>query len=169
MKLKHPVLRGHPLHAMASDFPIALIPLALLASLLADGRTARAASRVAATATLAAVTLGWWDWLTIPRSHPAWRPATIHGLINTSVLGGTALALVARDRRPLLLGAATAALTVSAWIGGDLVYRLGWRVRPAEELELITEEAEDGLLAPYQASARRKIDEHERSDTLLPG
>jgi uncharacterized membrane protein len=169
VKIKHPVLRGHPLHAMASDLPIALIPLALVASLVAGRSTSRAATRLAAGSALAAVLLGWWDWLTIPRSHPAWRPATLHGLINTSVLGGTALAVLARDRRPLLLGAATAALTVSAWIGGDLVYRLGWRVRPAEELELITEEAEGALLAPYQAQARRKIEEHERSDTILPG
>jgi uncharacterized membrane protein len=168
MRLKHPVVHGHPLHAMVSDLPIALIPLALVASIVAPKRGARMVARIAAASALTAVAIGWWDWLTIPRSHRAWRPATLHGLINTSVLGAVALSLVARDRRRLALGAATAGLAVAAWIGGDLVYAIGWRVRPAEELEIVEEEAGGAVLAPYQAAARRKIEEHDRANTLLP-
>ena len=158
MKLKHPVVHGHPLHAMASDFPIALVPLAFVASLLARRRASRSLTGVAVAAAATAVTLGWWDWLTIPRDHPARTPATIHGLINTTVLGLATLALL--GRRSLALGAATAALGVSAWIGGDLVYRLGWRVRPAEELELIDQgDSRDIAIA--------KIEKHERDETFL--
>jgi uncharacterized membrane protein len=159
VKLKHPVVHGHPLHAMVSDLPIALIPLAFVASLVARRRTSRWLTGVAAAAAAGAVTLGWWDWLTIPRDHPAWRPATLHGLINTTVLGATTLALL--RGRALALGAATAALTVSAWIGGDLVYRLGWRVRPAEELELIDQ-------GDTREIALAKIEKHERDETFLP-
>lgn len=70
-------------------------------------------------------------------------------------------------RRAELLGAATPVLVVAAWIGGDLVYRFGWRVRPAEELELIEQEGPPALDA-YQAVARREIADHERTETFLP-
>jgi uncharacterized membrane protein len=161
MKITHPVVHGHPLHAMSSDLPVALIPFALLASIALGRRGAAMATQAAAASALGAVLLGWWDWLTIPRDHPAWRPATLHGLINTTVLGAVILGLFSRERRALALGTATAALSVSAWIGGDLVYRLGWRVRPAEELELIEQ-------GNTRETARRIVDDHEREDTLFP-
>jgi uncharacterized membrane protein len=167
MRLKHPVVRGHPLHAMVSDLPVAFIPLALVTSVVARRHGSDGTARLAAAAALTAMTIGWWDWLTIPRSHPAWRPATIHGLINTSVTLGAMVATISPARRPAILGIATAGLTVAAWLGGDLVYALGWRVRPAEELEIIEAEAPATEIAPYRAIAKRKVDEHERSDTLL--
>ena len=160
MKIKHPVVHGHPLHAMASDLPVALIPFALLVSLALGRRGAGMATQAAAASAFGAVFLGWWDWLTIPHDHPAWRTATLHGLINTTVLGAVVLAVGSRERRAVALGAATAALGVSAWLGGDLVYRLGWRVRPAEELELIEQ-------GNTPEAARRIVDDHERKDTLL--
>jgi uncharacterized membrane protein len=172
VKLKHPVLRGHPVHAMLSDGPLVLIPLAASAALGARARRdLRGASRrsagLAAASAVAAIAVGWWDWLTIPREHEARGPATLHGLLNTAATAATLLAIPLDRRRAELLGAATALLVASAWIGGDLVYRLGWRVRPAEELELI---AEDGPphLERYRAAARGKIERHEREDTFLP-
>jgi hypothetical protein len=53
-----------------------------------------------------------------------------------------------------------AALLVAAWIGGDLVYRLGWRVRPAEELEQMD-------AGKRREEARAIVDKHEREDVLL--
>jgi uncharacterized membrane protein len=165
--LKHPVVYGHPLHAMLSDFPAALIPTALLAAaaerIRPTGETrfaARSASALAVTAALMAGAVGWWDWLFVPNEHPARRPATIHGLLNTAGLGVGALALFRPRRRLELLIGLNAVLLVAAWIGGDLVYRLGWRVRPAEELEQIEQ-------GKSPAEARAVIDKHEREDLLL--
>ena len=167
MKRKHPVVRGHPLHAMVSDIPVALIPLALFAAIAERARPSASARRTAATANaiaLGAATtaalVGWWDWLTIPGEHPAKAPATTHGLINTAGLGVSALAILVPRRRLELLVALNGSLAVAAWIGGDLVYRLGWRVRPAEELEQL-----DAGRSRKEALAA--IEAHEREDTLL--
>src|SRR5207302_1179467 len=86
VKLRHPVVRGHPLHAMSTDLPIGILPLAF----------------------------------------------------------ATAVAL----------------MSIGAWIGGDLVYRLGWRVRKAELLEGIEE-------GKTLAEAERALDRFEREETLL--
>ena len=167
MKLKHPVAFGHPLHAMLSDLPVGLIPAALAAAAAerahADGGTrvlARTAAEAAAGASSLALVAGWWDWLTIPGEHPARRPATIHGLLNTAGTGVLFAALVLPRRRLELLAAGNASLLVAAWIGGDLVYRLGWRVRPAEELEQVD-------AGKSRDEARAIVDTHEREDLLL--
>jgi hypothetical protein len=51
-----------------------------------------------------------------------------------------------RKRRFGLLAAATGGLLVAAWIGGDLVFRFGWRVRPAEEAEIAEQNEFMGVL-----------------------
>jgi uncharacterized membrane protein len=165
--LKHPVVYGHPLHGMLSDLPAALIPTALLAAAAERIRptdetrfAAQSASALALTSAVLAGAVGWWDWVFVPREHPVRRPATIHGLLNTAGLGLGAFALFVPRRRLELLIGLNAALLVAAWIGGDLVYRLGWRVRPAEELEQI----EEGK-TPEEAKA--VVDKHEREDLLL--
>lgn len=167
MGVKHPVIYGHPLHAMLSDLPAALIPTALLAA-AAERVRPRSETRFAATAisalalgsAMTAGLVGWWDWLTMPGDHPAHGPATTHGLLNTAGLGVGAVALLVPRRRLELLVVLNALLLVAAWIGGDLVYRLGWRVRPAEELELVD-------AGKPRAEARALVDKHEREDLLL--
>jgi hypothetical protein len=124
--------------------------------------TSFAADAAAACALLSfapAVLLGWWDWLTIPAAHEARRPATTHGLINTTA-AAFVLAAMWRSRRAEFLAAALGLMTVSAWIGGDLVYRLGWRVRKAE----LYEQLEEGKT---REEAIRAIEQHERDDTFL--
>jgi uncharacterized membrane protein len=167
MKLLHPVVHGHPLHAMLSDLPAALIPAALLAAAIErtrpDPRTryaARTSALLAFGSACVAGTIGWWDWLTIPTDHPVRSPATTHGLINSAGLAVGAAAILVPRRRLELLVALNAALLVAAWIGGDLVYRLGWRVRPAEELEQID-------AGKQRDEARAIVDKHEREDALL--
>jgi chromosome condensin MukBEF MukE localization factor len=112
--------------------------------------------------------VGWIDWLTIPGEHPARTPATIHGVINTAGIVALIGASTVPKRRLGLLGAATAGLLVAAWIGGDLVFRFGWRVRPAEEAEI----AESALVAAGQAQpfeqARQEVADFERRKTFLP-
>ena len=167
MKLKHPVVHGHPLHAMSSDLPVALIPTALLAAAVeraGQSRRAREAATTANALALASATtaalIGWWDWLTIPAAHPARSTATLHGLINTAGLGLNGLALVVPRRRLELLLALNASLLVAAWLGGDLVFRLGWRVRPAEVLEQLDE-------GRTRDEARAIIEKHEREDAFF--
>jgi hypothetical protein len=78
------------------------------------------------------------------------------------------VALPARQRRLPLLAAATSAIFVGAWIGGDLVFRHGWRVRPAEEAEMVEERLKDAAGVEAFATARRNVDEFERRKTFLP-
>ena len=89
---KHPVAHGHPIHAILSDGPVVLIPLAIAAEAWdrhqgAQGiRLGDVVTAGAAGSTLAAGIVGWIDWLTVPSDHPVRRPATIHGIINTTAL-----------------------------------------------------------------------------------
>ena len=117
---------------------------------------------------MAAATVGWIDWLTIPADHPARRPATIHGIVNTAAVVAVAAALPAGRHRLRLLGTASAAIFVGAWIGGDLVFRHGWRVRPAEEAELVEQRLHDPGAAAAFAMARRDVADFERQKTFLP-
>jgi len=167
VKLKHPVVHGHPLHAMSSDLPVALIPTALLAAAVERAGQSRRARETATTANalpLASATtaalIGWWDWLTIPAADPARSTATLQRPLNTPSLGMHRLALVVPRRRLELLLALNASLLVAAWLGGDLVFRLGWRVRPAEVLEQLDE-------GRTRDEARAIIDKHEREDAFF--
>ncbi len=123
---RHPVVHGHPLHAMLSDLPATLIPAALLAEawramsttserrLLSDAATGAAIAGAAAAATV-----GWIDWLTMPTEHPVQKPATWHGLINSGALLALIGAAAMPARRLPFLATATAAVVVGGWIGGD--------------------------------------------------
>jgi uncharacterized membrane protein len=171
---KHPVVHGHPIHAILSDGPVVLIPLALAAELWDRTRNARglrpgdAVTAAAAATGSAAAIVGWIDWLTVPPEHPVRRPATIHGLINTAAVLAVVAAVPARGRRVRLLAAATTAILAGAWIGGDLVFRHGWRVRPAEEAEIVEARLHDAAGAEAFAAARRDVADFERRKTVLP-
>jgi len=171
---KHPVIHGHPIHAILSDAPVVLIPLALAAELWDRARHARGlrlgdvvTAGAAATGSAAAI-VGWIDWLTIPPDHPARRPATIHGLINSAAVLAVAAAVPARRRRLRLVAGAATAILAGAWIGGDLVFRHGWRVRPAEEAEIVEARLKDTAGAEAFAAARRDVADFERRKTFLP-
>jgi hypothetical protein len=146
---KHPVIRGHPIHAILSDGPAVLIPVALSVELRdVVGRTptsplSDAACAAAAASAATAGVVGWIDWLTIPGDHPVRKPATLHGLINTAGIIAVLAALGSRRLRLPLLTAATIGTLVAAWLGGDLVFRHGWRVRAAEEAELVEQTLND--------------------------
>jgi uncharacterized membrane protein len=171
---RHPVVRGHPVHAILSDGPAVLIPMALAVELWDRARgtgsspLSDAACVTAATAAAAAGIVGWIDWLTIPSEHPARRPATLHGLINSAGIVAVLTAAGSRRLRLFLLAAATTGTLVAAWIGGDLVFRFGWRVRPAEEAELVEKSLSDAAGSKAFADARREVDDFERRRTFLP-
>jgi uncharacterized membrane protein len=176
---KHPVVHGHPIHAILSDGPVVLIPLAVAAHVwdrhgkrgggtLFGVRFADLVTGAAAASTTAAGIVGWLDWLTIPADHPVRRPATIHGLINSTALVAVAAAVPPGRRRLPLLAAAGTAIFVGAWIGGELVFRHGLRVRPAEEAEMVEQRLRDPAAVAAFAEARRNVDAFEREKTFLP-
>ncbi len=136
--------------------------------MLGDPRLGDLVTASAAATGVAAATVGWIDWLTIPAEHPARTPATIHGIVNSIATLAVVGAVPARRQRLGLLVAAAAAIGVGAWIGGDLVFRHGWRVRPAEEAEIVEERLDDPATAAAFAAARRDVDEFERQKTFLP-
>ena len=178
---RHPVVHGHPVHAMLSDLPAALIPAAFAAEVArrvlggptGSARCGRELSDAATIGALAGATAsglsGWIDWLTMPTEHPAQKPATLHGLINTAAL----LALIGaaslpRKRLPLL-GFATAAVMVAGWIGGDLVFHYGWRVRPAEEAEIVEKSLTNAGIRGHFERARNEVSDFEQRKTFLGG
>jgi uncharacterized membrane protein len=171
---RHPVVRGHPVHAILSDLPAALIPAAALAELARRLRPRResrylsdAATGAALAGAAAAGIAGWVDWLTMPTEHPAQGPATLHGLINTAGLLCLGAATVLPRRRLELLGVAVTAAAIGGWIGGDLVFRHGWRVRPAEEAEIVEQKLAEAGKDAYFKDARREVAEFERNRTFL--
>lgn len=178
MKLiRHPVVHGHPAHAVLSDLPVTLIPLAFAGSLRAGLRprsrereaVATWSTRLAFAAASAAGGVGWWDWLTMPSEHPSRSTATLHGILNTSALGALAVASFTRGhRRSALLGGATAGLLVSAWLGGEIVFTFGWRVRPAEEQEIVAKRVSQQGMQDILDAAKHEVSEFEQQETYIP-
>ena len=139
MESKAKVL-GHPLHQMLIVFPLGLLATGVVFDaiyLASDNPTMSTVSYwmiVSGILTgLAAAVPGWIDWLAIPGGTRAKRIGLVHGLGNVLVLllfiGSWVL------RRDLPEQPETAALVLSfagagislltAWLGGELVDRLG--------------------------------------------
>ncbi len=82
---------------------------------------------------LAAALFGWLDWVGIPSGTRAKRIGLWHGLGNVAVLALFVLSWVLRRDNPALppTGAIVAGLSaivlavIAAWLGGEMVYRLG--------------------------------------------
>ena len=132
---------GHPVHPMLIVFPLGLLATAVVFDILyvltgnGDLATfsfwALAAGLVGG---LAAAVFGLVDWLAIPDGTRAKRIGAFHGLGNLMVVALFAISFYLRteaaqylpDTLPLwfaILGAGGALVT--AWLGGELVYRLG--------------------------------------------
>jgi uncharacterized membrane protein len=159
---------------MLSDLPVALIPAAFLVELLLrdlTGRDARRLSDAATAAALASATAtaltGWIDWLTIPTEHPGEKPATLHGLVNTAGLLSLVGAATLPRRRLPFLGVAAFAVTVGGWIGGELVFHHGWRVRPAEEAEIVEKELTEAGVDRFFDRARKEVSNFEHRKTFF--
>ena len=161
---------------MLSDLPSTLLPAAFAAEcarrIFPNERTRFLSDAVAYSALaggLAAMAAGWIDWLTMPAEHAAKKPATTHGLINSTSMVATGASAVMPAHRLVLLGIAAAGVTVGSWIGGDLVFRFGWRVRPAEEAEIVQGRLSREGRPSYFAEAAQEVDEFERKRTILGG
>ncbi len=130
---------GHPVHPMLVTLPLGLLPFASISDVvylstkkeLAAGISYYATKAGLAGGLLAAV-FGVMDWQAIPAGTRAKRIGTIHGLTNAVVMGLFILSLKARDDDPKKSNATAATLGLvavglslfSAWLGGELIYRL---------------------------------------------
>ena len=133
-------LLGHPIHPMLVMFPVALFTVAVLFDVLylATGtedfaRFAFWSISVGLVLGLGAAVFGLIDWLGIRSGTRARRIGAWHGIGNVVVVGLFAISWFARLGRleyapgilPFVfaLGGIGIAL-VTAWLGGELVYRL---------------------------------------------
>lgn len=148
----NPVFRGHPLHALLTDLPATLLPtgfcLSLLGYLTDDPRLEAAGYLNTVTGLAAAVPTaltGLADYVQMEARDPAQKTGATHALLNTTAIVLGTLSLRGRSlgqprsRASLWLGGLTTGLVLaSAYLGGDLVYHRGWRVKPVEREEIET-------------------------------
>lgn len=143
-------LFGHPVHQMLIVFPLGLLAMAVIFDVIASIRgVAKLHEAVyfmiaagVVTGLLAAV-FGLIDFLAIPRGTRARRIGTLHGLGNVVVVLIFAVSWLLRREDPahpamiaIGLGVAAAALaTTTAWLGGELVGRLGVGVDDGASLD----------------------------------
>jgi uncharacterized membrane protein len=102
---------------------------------------------------LLAAIFGFIDWLALPNGSRAKNIGLWHGLGNVVITGLFAVSWILRrdnvdfvpDNMALILSVAGAVLAlITAWIGGELVYRLGVAVDPGANVNApnsITEES----------------------------
>ena len=137
---------GHPAHQMLIVFPLGLLITSVVFDWVARAAESRTFAEVAywmllsgIVGGLLAAPFGLIDWLAIPRGTRAHAVGLWHGLGNVVVLALFAASLYLRytgDRgnpptAALVLSVAGVLLgAVTAWLGGELVDRLGVGVDP---------------------------------------
>lgn len=143
-------LMGHPVHPMLIVFPLGLLSAAVIFDVLylVTGNDELAIFSFWAIAAgviggLAAAVFGLIDWLAIPKETRAKSVGLIHGVGNVVIVVLFAISWLLRmedpafqpNLLPFVLGLAGAALALfTAWLGGELVYRL--RVAVDEDAHL---------------------------------
>ena len=141
---------GHPLHQMLIVFPLGLLSTAVafdVVYLITDRAlwTQAAFYMIGAGVLvgLGAAVPGWLDWAGIPGATRAKRIGLIHGVGNVLVLGLFLLSWILRRPTPdappteaivAAFGGAVVAV-VTAWLGGELVARLGVGVDDGAHLD----------------------------------
>lgn len=139
-------LFGHPIHPMLIVFPLGLLATAVIFDILYlifGNRSLPTASYYMIAAGvlggLLAAIFGFIDWLALPNGSRAKNIGLWHGIGNVVITGLFAVSWLLRgnnvdfipDGLALLLSfAGTALALITAWIGGELVYRLGVGVDP---------------------------------------
>lgn len=130
---------GHPVHQMLVVFPLGLLATSVVfdvLALVADRSDWAVAGYWALTAgivgALVAAPFGLADWLQLPKGTRAWRIGALHGGGNAVVSLLFVVSWLLREPGdtaqgwPLALALAGAGLAlVTAWLGGELVSRLG--------------------------------------------
>ncbi|HSL46954.1 MAG TPA: DUF2231 domain-containing protein [Anaerolineales bacterium] len=144
-------LFGHPVHPMLIVFPLGLLASAVIFDILYSIVRKPVLAIVffymivsGVVGGLLAAIFGLVDWLAIPRNSRAKRIGAWHGLGNFVIVVLYAISARLRGRRtnfvpdqPAKLLALTGSglALITAWIGGELVYRLGVGVDPGANLD----------------------------------
>jgi uncharacterized membrane protein len=152
-------LFGHPIHQMLIVFPLGLLAMALVFDIIhfatANGYWSEIAYRLISAGILTgflAAPFGVIDWRAIPAGTRAKRVGALHGLGNVVVLLLFAVSWAFRGTEPrapefiayVTAFAGGALALVTAWLGGELVDRLGVGVDDGAHLD-----------APSSLSSRR--------------
>jgi nitrite reductase/ring-hydroxylating ferredoxin subunit/uncharacterized membrane protein len=138
----HGTWLGHPLHPVLTDVPIGAWASTAVLDMVGQENAADATLAIGLLAALPTALSGAADWSETGSQQR--RTGLVHGLLNVVAVSCFSGSLVARrgDRRGLglLLSAAGLAIaSVSAWLGGDLVYRLGTAVSRDAWLPAVTD------------------------------
>ena len=181
--MKDPLVKGHPLHAMLTDVPIgsavAGVAFDLVGGVTGDARwrfAARASLSAALAGGAASALVGLWDYQAVPSEHPARPTGAAHGWLNLAALTAVAASVGLRARRGDAPSRSAAGLSLAAlgllgasgWLGGHLVYRLGWRVVPAEHAEQLESDLRRGGEQARIDRAHAVVRDYERRRALIP-
>lgn len=163
-------LFGHPVHPMLVVFPIGLLATSVIFDIvfLATGNSLLAAVSfymIAAGAVggLLAAIFGFIDWLALPNGSRAKNIGLWHGLGNFTIVVLFAISWLIRGAAPnfvpgglaLILSFAGLGLAlITAWIGGELVYRLGVGVDPGANVNAPSSLTESSASASTARSKR---------------
>ncbi|MEP6689140.1 MAG: DUF2231 domain-containing protein [Gemmatimonadales bacterium] len=143
-------LAGHPLHPMLIVYPLGLLSTAVAFDVIHLVSGAIPWTEVAyyligagLVGGLAAAVPGWVDWAAIPAGTRAKRVGLVHGVGNVLVLGLFAVSWLLRRGDPsapttgaIATGVVGAVLiAATAWLGGELVERLGVGVDDGANLD----------------------------------
>jgi uncharacterized membrane protein len=165
-------LAGHPVHPMLIVFPLGLLYTAVVFDIiyLVTGvvRWTEVAYYLIGAGViggLAAAIPGWVDWWAIPVRTRARRVGLIHGIGNVIVVGLFALSWLLRRPDPSLppTGAIVAGVlgvvlvSATAWLGGELVERLGVGVDDGANLDA------PNSLSELPATTRTRAEERRAS------
>jgi nitrite reductase/ring-hydroxylating ferredoxin subunit/uncharacterized membrane protein len=125
---------GHPLHPALTDVTIGAWSTGAMLDLVGARGAADAAITVGVLSAVPTAVAGAADWS--DTDGESRRAGLAHALLNSAGLACMVASLFARrtERRALGIGLSTAGLcltTISAWLGGELVYALGTNVNRA--------------------------------------
>jgi uncharacterized membrane protein len=143
-------LLGHPVHPMLIVLPLGLLSGGALFDIVyvvtGDDVFAEVAFwtiTLGIVGGLLAAVFGALDWLAIPRGTRAKQIGLVHGLGNVVVVGLFLVSWILRlpnhayapDPLPLILGLVAVGIALgTAWLGGELVFRLRVGVDPGANL-----------------------------------
>jgi uncharacterized membrane protein len=164
-------LFGHPVHPMLIVFPLGLLATAVIFDILYlifNNRLLPTASYYMIAAGvlggLLAAIFGFIDWLALPSGSRAKNIGLWHGIGNVVIVSLFAVSWLLRGNNVdfvpgglalILSFAGTVLALITAWIGGELVYRLGVGVDPGANVNAPNSITEPSASATTKRTANR--------------